>query len=266
MPPMSSDGFSRFEDTIQRLIEGGFARLFAGQLHPREVAVRLMRAMEDQAIIAADGSRRAPDVYTVRLHPQDHRVVMQSGTDVTSRLANELVEMARMSGLKLRHMPQVKLIADEQVSLHAVSISAQHAHENRETTQAMPLKKARQAAELDDQPSATLIVNGDRQIALDKPVINIGRQRDNDIILNSPTVSRHHAQIRLRFGDYVLFDLGSRGGTSVNGHHIQERVLQSGDVIGLAGSTSLLYLEDGEAPADPDEHLGDTKAYPPLEP
>lgn len=263
---MSSDGFSRFEDSIQRLIEGGFARLFAGQLHPREVAVRLMRAMEDQAIVAADGSRRAPDVYTVRLNPHDHRIVVESGEDAASQLANELVEMARVSGLKLRHMPDVKLIADKQVGLHSVSITAQHAHENRETTQAMPLSKVRRSAGGGDLPSATLVVNGDQQIMLDKRVINIGRQRDNDVIISNPTVSRHHAQIRLRFGDYVLFDLGSRGGTSVNGHRIQERVLQSGDVISLAGGSSLLYLEDGDVPDDHDKHLGDTKAYPPLRP
>lgn len=263
---MNGDSLSRFEDHIQRLIEGGFARLFAGRLHPREVAMRLVRAMEDQAREAPDGAVRAPDVYIVRLNPQDHRAVVESGADVTAGLADELVEMARASGLKLARVPEVRLIADARVAPHAVSVTAQHAPEKRETTQAMPLSKLKGPAGQDEVPNAMLIVNGDRQVALDQAIVNLGRQRDNDIIISDPTVSRHHAQIRLRFGSYVLFDLGSRGGTSVNGHRIQEKVLQSGDVIGLAGNSSLLYLEDGGSDEDADEHLGDTKAYPPLQP
>ena len=102
-------------------------------------------------------------------------------------------------------------------------------------------------------------------MVLDKPVINLGRQRDNDVIVDDPTVSRHHAQIRLRFGNYVLFDLGSSGGTTVNGHPVQERVLQSGDVIGLARSRGLLYIEDGGDEAERGAP-GDTEAYPPVRP
>ena len=46
---MDKNRFSQFEDRIQMLVEGGFARLFAGRLKPRDVALRLARAMEDEA-------------------------------------------------------------------------------------------------------------------------------------------------------------------------------------------------------------------------
>lgn len=262
---MNGDHFSRFEAHIQRLIEGGFARLFAGRLHPREVAIRLARAMEDGAVQEAEGVVRAPDVYLVRLHPQDHRAIIESGEDITTRLAEELVELARASGLQLAQHPDVRLIADRGVPPHEVEITAQHVRPNRETTQAMPLNRLQDAVHEASPRQAMLIVNGDRYVTLDKPVINLGRQRDNDVIIDDPTVSRHHAQIRLRFGSYVLFDLGSRGGTTVNGYPIHEKVLQPGDVIGLARSSTCVYVEDGLAD-DHDDPMDDTEAYPPLRP
>ncbi len=45
----------------------------------------------------------------------------------------------------------------------------------------------------------------DRRLSLGEPVINRGRARDNDVILNDPTVSRYHAQLRWRQGRYMLF-------------------------------------------------------------
>lgn len=261
---MKPDRFSRFEDQIQRLVEGGFARLFAGYLHPREVAVQLIRAMEDHAQQGTHGQAIAPDVYIVRLNPQDHRVVLESEMDFVAALADELVEVARSLGLTLDRVPEVRLLADQDVSPHEVSVSAQHSASRRETTQAMPLAEM-PAAGTDSAPRAMLIISDSQQIPLDQPIINLGRQRNNDIIIDDIRASRHHAQIRLRFGRFVLFDLGSTGGTTVNGYAVQEQALQSGDVIGLAGNT-LIYVE--EIPPDeatPDEPPADTQSYPPVE-
>jgi len=76
---------------------------------------------------------------------------------------------------------------------------------------------------------------GDRLIPLDLPFMTIGRSMDNDIIIEGEGVSRHHAQIKLRQGQYVLRDLESANGTFVNGQRIHEEcVLQHGDRIRLA--------------------------------
>ena len=246
---MMQDPLSRFEDRIQRLVEGGFARLFAGHLHPREVAVLLARAMEDHAR-GHDGERVAPDIYIVRLNPADHRAILSEHPDTGTAMAGELVEMAREVGLVLNQVPDVRILADQSVEPQQVIISAQHSTRQLESTQAMPLSKAGSDSESPAAPHAVLVTSSDQQIPLDTPIINLGRQRDNEIIVDDAHVSRHHAQIRLRFGRYVLFDLGSSGGTTVNGHPVREAILQSGDVIGLAGA-SLIYVEDGE-PGDMD--------------
>jgi pSer/pThr/pTyr-binding forkhead associated (FHA) protein len=80
-----------------------------------------------------------------------------------------------------------------------------------------------------------LVVDGVRVITIEKPVINIGRKSDNHIVIENEHVSRYHAQIRSIKGRYVIMDLNSTVGTSVNGKQIDQVVLRPGDVISLGG-------------------------------
>jgi hypothetical protein len=52
----------------------------------------------------------------------------------------------------------------------------------------------------------------------------LGRQDDCDIVLDDPSVSRHHAAISVRPSGLVLEDLGSANGTQVNGRPIRPPV------------------------------------------
>jgi FHA domain/CARDB len=61
---------------------------------------------------------------------------------------------------------------------------------------------------------------------------SIGRHADNQIILPDPQVSRHHAEIVMQGGRWVISDLGSANGTYVNGQRIHgPQVLGHGDLI-----------------------------------
>ncbi len=66
---------------------------------------------------------------------------------------------------------------------------------------------------------------------IEKPVVNIGRQLTNDIIVEDKRVSRYHAQIKyLPNGQFTIFDLGSTNGITVNGTpHLRQHTLRSGD-------------------------------------
>jgi pSer/pThr/pTyr-binding forkhead associated (FHA) protein len=80
-----------------------------------------------------------------------------------------------------------------------------------------------------------LIVDGSRVVMIDKPVINIGRKADNHIVIDNEHISRYHAQIRRIKDHYVILDLNSTVGTSVNGERIDQAFLNPGDVISLGG-------------------------------
>jgi pSer/pThr/pTyr-binding forkhead associated (FHA) protein len=64
-----------------------------------------------------------------------------------------------------------------------------------------------------------------------KDVTNIGRSETNDIILQSPAVSKEHARIKYEDGQFVIYDLASTNGTYVNGVKINKRALSDGDEI-----------------------------------
>jgi pSer/pThr/pTyr-binding forkhead associated (FHA) protein len=65
-----------------------------------------------------------------------------------------------------------------------------------------------------------------------KGTINVGRARDNQIILEDPTVSRHHAWIKAEGEEFLVFDIGSGNGTFVNDERIEApRRLENGDTV-----------------------------------
>jgi hypothetical protein len=62
--------------------------------------------------------------------------------------------------------------------------------------------------------------------------VSIGRHEDNEIILPDVQVSRHHAEIVMQGGRWVISDLGSANGTFVNGQQTAgPQVLNHGDLI-----------------------------------
>ncbi len=92
---------------------------------------------------------------------------------------------------------------------------------------------------------------GGRVFPLGEPVVRLGRALSNDVILADRRVSRRHAQLRWRAGNYYLSDMGSRGGTTVNGRPVrqgEELPLNGGDVISLAG-VNLIVQQESEQPA-----------------
>ncbi|MCD4673949.1 MAG: FHA domain-containing protein [Anaerolineaceae bacterium] len=77
---------------------------------------------------------------------------------------------------------------------------------------------------------------------LDKAETTIGRDLSNDIVINDSEASRNHARIFLQGGNYIIEDLGSTNGTSVNGQRLMgPYVLRPGELIMFGESISLLF-------------------------
>lgn len=86
--------------------------------------------------------------------------------------------------------------------------------------------------------------------ALPTPV-SIGREIDNSIQLNDDRVSRFHAKVQDDGGQVILTDLDSTNGTRVNGHPVQIRVLQYGDLVTIGRCV----LRFGELPGADDRAI-----------
>ena len=60
-----------------------------------------------------------------------------------------------------------------------------------------------------------IAAGGTDELPLYKPTVKLGRGRDNDVILDDPKVSSHHAQLSFGREGWLVGDLNSRNGRGV---------------------------------------------------
>jgi len=114
---------------------------------------------------------------------------------------------------------------------------------------------------LDKMPDGKL-KSDNGEITLGSGIITCGRSTDNSISFpNDSNVSRYHAEIEERGGEYRLIDLGSSNGTTVNGQKVEgEIVLRDGDTI-LFGGSSKVDVRFGDEVAENEEELADAGGF-----
>lgn len=98
---------------------------------------------------------------------------------------------------------------------------------------AMPPAEPRSAVPARARAPHLVLDTGDRVELGNEPAV-IGRLAGCAVVVSDLNVSRRHAQVRRAGPVFVVADLGSTNGTTVNGSRIDgETVLHDGDVIGV---------------------------------
>lgn len=94
---------------------------------------------------------------------------------------------------------------------------------------------------------AKLVVNPSssqkREVSLPRTVLSIGRDPSNDLVLPDAMVSRRHAVVEWRGGQFFIRDCNSSNGSLVNGDRVSERGLRDGDLVAI-GTARLLFRDD----------------------
>jgi hypothetical protein len=240
---MNSQHVTRLEEQLERLVEGAFTHFFGKKIHAHDIALELSRAMEDSAVTVTPGDPRplAPDHYLIFMHSAVIQHLLHRQPVLTEILSQHMVELATNAGYRLDNLPLIEIHADDNLGTGTVLVQAQHTDRRRNTT---ALMKRVESPPVHPAPiNPQLIIHGRQPIPLHQDVMNIGRSRDNHIIVDDVSVSRHHLQLRLRLGRFWLFDTQSQSGTFVNGARVKEHTLQAGDVIRIGG-TQMVYMED----------------------
>ncbi|MBN1438135.1 MAG: FHA domain-containing protein [Anaerolineales bacterium] len=156
----------------------------------------------------------------------------------------------------------IELAEDSSLRDEGIRVRAEIFRSGEESTDAFLVPPG---GPIDLPAGAFLIINGRRHFPLNRPVINVGRQLDNHLVLDDALVSRRHAQLRARDGQFLLTDLGSKHGLRVNNAPVHEWVLQPGDVFRL-GNTELIYGDEREEsitqPIRPPSRPADSPAPP----
>lgn len=231
----------RFEDLAQQLIEGSLARVLRERLSPNEVLRALVRAIEDAQVLNEHGEGLAPNHYWVTLSEQDLAPLEYFQPNLADELAENVRQTILHMGLKMDMAPRILLRGLSEMPPHHLRVTA------RWVPAELPL--ADTSAQLSSRTPLPrhpfLIVDGRRQVALESRLLHIGRSRDNDVILDDRRVSRHHLELRWQpeISRFLCVDLGSSGGTKLNGYPIKECTLEAGDVLSLSGC-DIIYGEE----------------------
>jgi hypothetical protein len=249
MSDLFGHNLARFEARLEHLIEGTFTGLFRSALRPQDIALQLARAVEAQLLNTADDPRPlAPDLFAIQLGSDAYQAWNALPGDMPQRLSEYLIELAINSGYRLRERPQITVRENASLAPTAFRVVASHMQRSRKSTGI--LERVTLPESQMPPPNAQLVIGGVRTELLTEPLITIGRSRENDIVIHDPHVSRHHVQLRLRFGHYTLFDVESQSGTTVNDTPVREHILQTGDVVCI-GKTRMVYLADDDVEDDP---------------
>lgn len=239
---MKRSPLSRVESLIRRMVEEPFTWLNGGGLDPFQLATHLSRYYDAQP-----AGQSAPNSFTVTISPRDFQAIEQEIDILERQVADYVVLIAGRRGHHLKSTPEVAIEQSESEKDHSAHIVAAYKEQPVESGTAVYAFEGNDATlEAIRAADAFLIVQGRQHIALDRPIIRIGRRVDNDIVLDAPSISRQHAQIRWRQRYFVLYDVSSHGRTFVNGAQIQEHILRPGDVIALSD----IFLVYGEGRDD----------------
>lgn len=89
---------------------------------------------------------------------------------------------------------------------------------------------------------------------LDREVVSLGRGSENDIAIESGSVSVHHAEMRRINGGYELRDVGSTNGIKLDGVRHEVIALRSGATVKIGDVSFDFMLSDEEREALAREH------------
>ncbi len=256
----------RFENRLEQLVSGAFAKAFRSAVQPVEIAAALQREVDNSAQILSRDRRLVPNRFHVELSPADHgRLAPYSST-----LAEELTEMLRDHAHDQAYVfpGPVSIDFDEREDLTTGRFRVRSAAEAKVTPSR---ERARYEAPADTRSDlaprpavrrarVVLEVNGVRH-PLDPPGLVVGRGSDADLRINDPGISRRHVELRVethpgggRDTGVRAVDLGSTNGMLVNGSRLQEAALEDGDTIRIGTTTMTVRLDAGAAqdPRRPD--------------
>ncbi len=236
-----ADPLRKIEIQLENLFEKRTGVLSAHILHAGKILARLIEALEERAEQGPGGRWIAPNDYRLSLGKN----IWQTASaipDLKILLAGKLEEHVAQSEMILLNPIQIEFLLDESLREEGLRVAAEINRAGEDRTDAIP---AAAGAPIVLPRGAFLIITGRRHYALNRPVVNIGRQLDNHLVLDDAMVSRRHAQLRARDGQFLLTDLGSKHGLRVNNTVVREWTLQPGDVFRL-GNTELIYGDDRE--------------------
>jgi hypothetical protein len=235
--------FDRIEAHLRAIFEENLPKIFTGHQPQFTLVDELIQVMRGSEREDLPGQILAPDLYVLTVFPGD-MIEWQMHQDILNEIASTLHRLGMQEGLSFLKSPRIELHSDLKLNQGKFVISAYFSPSDPDLpdTAVMPSQEGDER-EPEVPENAMLIISGKTIFPLEKPVIDIGRHSTNNLVLNDPHISRHHAQLRAIKNHYVIFDVGSTGGLFLNGRRVSQATLHAGDVISI-GMVKLIYNQE----------------------
>ncbi|MET9350457.1 DUF3662 and FHA domain-containing protein [Streptomyces termitum] len=271
----------RFEQRLEGLVNGTFAKVFKSEVQPVEIAGALQRECDNNAQIWNRERTVVPNDFIVELSTPDYeRLSPYSG-----QLGDELAGLVRDYAKQQRYtfMGPIKVhlekAEDLDTGLYRVrsrtlaSSTSQAAPQHPQHPQqqpgqgggygypqgapsgAPPMPSAPPPGAPGHRPAAGAgrppapgggqvrrwIEINGNRHQISRPTLVLGRSTDADVRIDDPGVSRRHCEIRTGTPSTIQ-DLGSTNGIVVDGQHTTRATLRDGSRI-VVGSTTIVYRQ-----------------------
>jgi hypothetical protein len=252
----------RFEKRLEGLVEGAFAKVFKGVVHPVEILNAMQREAEAHKAILAGGRTLVPNRYVIDLSPYDHSRLAPYAAALAQELAQSQAEFIGEQGWTVYGDVIVEIERGDGLDTGMFRVTA----EVYTGGDVAPVPSYEQPPPAPNYPpydqqgyppqhppaggppgagrGVRLVANDGRTYPLSIGSTVIGRGDQANLRLPDVGISRRHARLDFDGAQVVLTDLGSTNGTMVNGQRVSAVALNPGDMVQI-GTTTLTFRVDG---------------------
>ena len=248
----------RFEQSMERLMEGTVGSLFRQSLQPAEIGKKLERAMLAQQR-ASVGSSIVPNDYVVRLHPVDYAQVASYAGGLSRQMESYLAQVASRRRFTVLDRIVVRIEEDPSARRRDPRVEANITDRSQparpapaparrpppvDATAAFAVPSRRGTAPAPRLQVVSGVLEG-REFEIAEGSSTIGRSPDNSLVINAPDVSRRHARLERSGSHLRIYDLNSTNGTRVNGEAVHISDLEPGDELRI-GAQEMIVVDGSQ--------------------
>lgn len=208
------------ERSLERAVNGAFARTFRSGVQPVEIGSALKRELDIGAVVVDRDRVLAPNRFVVRVSPQDADRLLKIADTLEAELRGIVTKHAERQNYKLLGDADVELQADSSLTAGVLQVDATRV-EGRVSW------------------VATIDVDGVRH-TLQRGITLVGRGSDCGIRIGDNAASRKHLELIWDGTAGIARDLGSTNGSKIEGQRFREAKLEAGTVITI-GQTALRF-------------------------
>ncbi|RSS84479.1 DUF3662 and FHA domain-containing protein [Streptomyces sp. WAC06614] len=267
----------RFEQRLEGLVNGTFAKVFKSEVQPVEIAGALQRECDNNATIWNRERTVVPNDFIVELSTPDYERLSPYSGQLGDELAGLVRDYAKQQRYTFMGPIKVHLEKAEDLDTGLYRVRSRTLASSTSQAPAGPGQQQGQGgygyppAGAPPMPSSPppgppggarrpagggghvapvaagghavrrwIEINGTRH-QISRPTLVLGRSTEADVRIDDPGVSRRHCEIRTGTPSTIQ-DLGSTNGIVVDGQHTTRATLRDGSRI-VVGSTTIIYRQ-----------------------